>query len=171
MSTQLARSVLPPALMAVVLGASALGAIDGPPTAHAAAPVVAPDSLILDLLARINGARISAGVPPLVLASDVRQVALARSLDMAARGYFAHVTLEGVSFQQLLTQHGIGGQLAGENIAYSSFPPDGVVASAYDQWMASPPHQRNILDPAYRRMGIGIASEGGVYYFTAIFLD
>ena len=171
MSAQLARSVLPPALMAVMLGASALGALDSPTTAHAAAPVVAPDAFVLDLLARLNGARIAAGVPPLMLANDVRQVAVARSLDMAGRGYFAHVTPEGVSFQELLAQHGVTGQLAGENIAYSTFPPDSLVGSAYHQWMTSPPHHRNILEPAYRRIGIGIASEGGIYYFTAIFID
>ena len=50
----------------------------------------------------------------------------------------------------------------GENVATGQVSPEQVVA----EWMASPGHRKNILDPAFRLMGVsyGTSSEGRTYW-------
>jgi uncharacterized protein YkwD len=45
-------------------------------------------------------------------------------------------------------------QAWGENVATGQRSPEQVVA----EWMASPEHRRNILDPTYRLMGVSYAT-------------
>ncbi len=50
----------------------------------------------------------------------------------------------------------------GENVATGQLTPEQVVS----EWMASPGHRRNILDPNYRRLGVayGQAADGRTYW-------
>lgn len=50
----------------------------------------------------------------------------------------------------------------GENVATGQTTPEQVVA----EWMASPGHRRNILDPSYRLLGVsyGTAADGRTYW-------
>lgn len=63
--------------------------------------------------------------------------------DLAARGASA-----GARFQEIA-----------ENIAEGQS-----AASLHDQWMHSPPHRANILDPKIDSMGVAIASRGGILF-------
>lgn len=54
----------------------------------------------------------------------------------------------------------------GENIAESPFS----VSNVIKMWMTSEGHRRNILDPSFKEIGIGIAvGQGGQSYYTQVF--
>ena len=80
-------------------------------------------------------------------------VAEAHAKDMFLRRYFSHVTPEGLTAEDRLEKGGVYFTVAGENIAYA---PD--LTTAHDGLMNSPSHRQNILDPSFRRIGIGIIS-------------
>jgi hypothetical protein len=47
--------------------------------------------------------------------------------------------------------------------------PDSNAAGAYEQWLNSPPHRANMLNPEYVEVGVAFAqSADGTYYFTMV---
>jgi uncharacterized protein YkwD len=109
-----------------------------------------------------NQVRASYGLP--AFRRDGRLVASARehSQDMSARGYFAHVTPEGLTPSTRAAAQGytVG---AGENIAYG-YPSATATMTA---WVASVGHCRNILSSA-RDVGIGTFGGQPAYYTMAL---
>ena len=74
--------------------------------------------------------------------------------DMAANGYFAHVSPTGKTPWYWLKKVGYRYSYAGENLAIN-FVDSVDVTNA---WMNSPTHRANILDGNYTEMGTGIAT-------------
>lgn len=105
----------------------------------------------------VNAQRLKAGVGLLVWDDALAGVARARSEDMFKRGYFSHYSPEGKDVGDSLNAASIAYTYAGENLALA---PN--IQSAHDGLMNSPGHRRNILDPAFHKIGIG-ALNGGVY--------
>jgi uncharacterized protein YkwD len=105
---------------------------------------------MLDL---VNAERTKAGVPTLSIDAKLTQVAESHSQDMFLRRYFSHVTPEGQDPAQRLDESGITYTIMGENIGYA---PD--VDTAHTGLMNSPEHKKNILEPQFHRVGIGIVS-------------
>lgn len=97
-------------------------------------------------------------------------VARAHSRDMAARGFLAHETPEGVNPVARLARGGVTGfSLAGENIGVTtrSDPNREIVVG----WLESPVHRENLLAPVFNTTGIGIAvARGGALYYTQIYV-
>lgn len=109
------------------------------------------------MLEMVNRERTSRGLKPLKPDPEMSQVARAHSRDMFARGYFAHVNLEGQDpFERIKMAH-LSFRSAGENLALAK-----TVEMAHTNLMNSPGHRANILQPAYGRLGIGIL-DGGYY--------
>jgi uncharacterized protein YkwD len=69
---------------------------------------------------------------------------------MVAAGVFSH----GANFAARITAAGYRWSAAGENIATGYPTPRAVVAG----WMRSAGHCRNILDPTFRDLGIGVVA-------------
>ncbi|HWH13025.1 MAG TPA: CAP domain-containing protein [Solirubrobacteraceae bacterium] len=110
-------------------------------------------------LCLINKARQAAGLVALVEDPALDRAAVAHSKDMVAENYFDHVGPDGLGPDQRVLASGFAGSrtLVAENIAaatLSAATPAATVAS----WMASPDHRRNILDPALRWTGMGVAA-------------
>jgi len=124
-----------------------------------------PTALELETVALVNAERAAQGLAAFAL--DVRLVDSARrhSQDMAARGYFSHVTPEGVTFDQRIRTAGYPSPGA-ETIAAGYGTP----AAAVTGWMNSSGHRAILLSPTQRHIGLGIAT-GGPYgvYWTANF--
>ena len=97
----------------------------------------------------------------LAMNTKLRNAARGHSEDMAANNYFSHTSLDGRTFDQRIHDAGYtaSGTL-GENIAAGQPSPQSVVNS----WMGSPGHCRNIMDPAFRAIGVGYAYEAGSTY-------
>lgn len=124
----------------------------------------AGEQRILDL---VNQERAKIGVDPLVLNEPRTEVGGAHSKDMFERGYFSHYSPEGEDVGDRLQNAGISYSIAGENLALAPS-----IQRAHEGLMNSPGHKRNILDPAFRRVGIGVI-DGGVYgkMVTQVFTD
>jgi len=113
-------------------------------------------------LCLVNRERAAHGDPPLRLNEDLDHAAQGHSENMVAAGYFEHTSPAGVSFLQRLRACGYlySSNLmfsVGENIAWGSYQ-DATPASIVAAWMASQGHRENILNPAFRDNGIGIAA-------------
>lgn len=103
------------------------------------------------MLTLVNAERAKVGAPALKMDAKITTVARAHSRDMFMRRYFSHYTPEGTDAGDRLTSGGVMYTVAGENLAYS---PD--VETAHTGLMNSPEHKKNILDPQFHRIGIGI---------------
>jgi len=111
-------------------------------------------SVLVDLT---NRDRTTANVKELKVNPLLEKAAQAKADDMAARGYFAHNTPEGLSPWYWLNEAGYKYVFAGENLAVN-FNDSNDVQRA---WMNSKGHFLNILNPRFTE--IGIATSTGVY--------
>jgi uncharacterized protein YkwD len=119
------------------------------------------------MLTMVNRERASRGLKTLTPDDKLRDLARAHARDMLARGYFAHETPEGKNPFQRMRAAKIRYTAAGENLAFAL-----TLEVAHDGLMRSPGHRKNILDPDYRRIGIGALRAGphGIM-FTQEFTD
>jgi uncharacterized protein YkwD len=113
-----------------------------------------PD-LEAQMLEMVNRERAAAGLKPLAPDPEQTMVARAHSADMFARGYFAHVSPEGLSPFDRMKEAGVTFRTAGENLALAP-----TVQLAHTGLMNSPGHRANILRPEFGRLGIGIMDGG-----------
>ncbi len=115
-----------------------------------------------------NRARRSAGLLPLCVDPILTEAARGHSADMIARNYFGH-GLVGAR----LTSYGYNWLTYGENIAggYGGYYATG--DGAIDQWMASPMHHANIMNPNFQEVGVGKATGeyNGIVNYTLYTVD
>jgi uncharacterized protein YkwD len=113
-----------------------------------------PD-LEAQMLELVNQERVAAGLGALAPDPEQTEVARAHSADMFARGYFAHVSPDGLDPFDRMKRAGVTFRTAGENLALAP-----TVRVAHTGLMNSPGHRANILRPAFGRLGIGIVDGG-----------
>jgi uncharacterized protein YkwD len=104
----------------------------------------------------------------------MKLVALARqrARDMAARGYFSHISPEGTDVFSTMRDERITFWAAGENLARNNFPAAGCAKEAMEGWRKSPEHAANLLHPAFGHVGIGVAlAKDGTRYIAQVFTD
>jgi uncharacterized protein YkwD len=144
-----------------------------PPTAPTQAPPpasVALHALEQEMFAGHNTQRANNGLAGLALDARLVQVARQRAQDMATKNYFSHTSPSGETAFTILDQIGYAYQLAGENIARNNYPDTQSVQVAMTGFMNSPAHRDNILEPVYKRVGIGVAfGADGMKYFAVVF--
>ena len=119
------------------------------------------------MLELVNTERRKAGRKPVAWDENLAKVGRSHSRDMFERGYFSHYSPESRDVGNRLEENKITYAIAGENLALA---PN--VNRAHTGLMNSEGHKRNILDPAFKKIGIG-AIDGGVYgkMFTQVFTD
>lgn len=169
-------------MMAVCLAAVALAGCGGSDASPDPGPSVAvasfnedgcgtstADARQAELLTRINafraqgavcGATTFAPAPPLVTNSILLKAADAHALDMATQNYFAHVSLDGRSPPQRLISAGYNYSSMGENLAAGQAS----VEAAMTDWIASPGHCQNLMNPSYRDVALACASKTTATY-------
>lgn len=104
-----------------------------------------------------NESRAENGITPVTRDTLLDTAAQAAAEDMAAKGYFAHVSPDGKSPWYWLDHVGYSYSYAGENLAVNFTDSENVQTA----WMASPTHRANIMKPQYTHVGFGTAH--GVY--------
>lgn len=109
------------------------------------------------MLVLVNEERQKSGWKPLKTDSQMRVIAREHSKDMFVRGYFAHETPEGLSPFDRMKKADIRFMVAGENLALGQ-----TLSICHRGLMNSPGHRKNILNPLFGRVGIGIV-DGGIY--------
>jgi hypothetical protein len=125
-----------------------------------------------DLVTLTNGDRTSNGLASLRPNDSLTAIARERSQDMATRNYFSHeIPPDNHYFEDLLSRDGINYRMAGENIARNNFGDSDTTQRAQTGFLNSPPHRANILEPAYRDIGVGAWDRSdGMKYFTVLFM-
>ena len=119
---------------------------------------------VLDL---VNAERTKRGISALTLDSNLSSVARKKSQDMVNKNYFDHTSPTYGSPFDMMKQFGISYRTAGENIAKGQKTPQEVVTA----WMNSEGHRKNILNPNFTNLGVGIAKDSkGTTYWTQMFI-
>jgi uncharacterized protein YkwD len=138
----------------------------------AARPRIGPSgSLERSTLAAINVERRDRGLRPLVASEDLARVAREHSEDQARSGRSGHAGSDGSEPADRVRRGGIAYRLIGENVAMNRGYGDPVYVAVHD-WMESPGHRRNILDPRFVQTGVGVVvAPDGSFYFTQVFLE
>jgi uncharacterized protein YkwD len=128
------------------------GALDVPTRASAGAAAGAVACLV-------NQERARRGLRRLAPDADLGLVARRQARDMVRRTYFSHVTPGGADLGDRVRASGYGdgsGWRVGEALGWGTgtrATPNALV----DEWLASPPHRRILLDPGFRDLGVGVA--------------
>ncbi len=106
------------------------------------------------------GGQAYGAVPALTMNVQLRQAARAHGEDMAQNNYFSHDSQDGRSPRDRISAAGYDGRTWGENIAAGSSTPAGTM----DQWMNSPGHCSNIMNPSFTEIGVGYSNGPGSTY-------
>jgi uncharacterized protein YkwD len=159
---RISRALLASLLALVVLGF--------PTFMPARADAATLDGAEQDLVARINAFRAARGLPTLTISDTLTSAAKWMSLDMGARNYFAHTSLDGRSPTQRMADAGYPafGTWTGEDLA-AGYTSTGDVLNG---WINSPAHYAVLTNPRYRAIGVGRGyATGSTYgwYWTADF--
>jgi uncharacterized YkwD family protein len=105
----------------------------------------------------INQERAKAGVAPLKVDLRLVQSARLKSKDMIENNYFSHTSPTLGGFAALIRKYAPDYRYLGENLAGNRS-----VQAAHTALMNSSGHRKNILNPNYTSIGIGIVN-GGPY--------
>lgn len=104
-------------------------------------------------------------VPPLAPSAALQRAASAHAEDMARRGAMDHAGGDGSTPADRATRAGYAWRNVGENVAMGQSTPDQVVA----EWLDSPRHCSNIMDPDFTEMGVAVASSATGVYWAQVF--
>ncbi len=116
------------------------------------------------MINEINKERAAAGLSPLQVDLRLVDVAQMKALDMKTNSYFSHTSPTYGSPFDMLKNAGIQYRSAGENIARNMS-----VDAAMAAFMGSDGHRKNILNPAYTHIGVGVVSSNSGNYYVQIF--
>jgi len=124
-------------------------------------PAVSLSPLERGVLADINAVRAEHHLPALRLSPALTDAARSHSQEMETDGYFAHDSFDGTAFWKRIGRFYPSTDWSywsvGENLLWSS--PDVDAQGAVRMWLASPEHRKNMLDPAWREIGISAVHE------------
>jgi uncharacterized protein YkwD len=109
------------------------------------------------MLVLLNRARTENGLEPVTMDPTIRDVGRGYAVTMFQQGFFAHLGQDGSTPFDRMRAGGVQFRAAGENLALAP-----TVQVAHEGLMNSPGHRANILNPRYRRVGIGVA-DGGMH--------
>ncbi|MFJ3308757.1 CAP domain-containing protein [Streptomyces sp. NPDC086549] len=134
------------------------------PTAPSAPKATATASgAVARVLQLVNAERSKVGCSALTLNTTLTKAAQAHSEDMALHQNMSHTGSDGSSPGDRITSAGYSWSAYGENVAYGYASPEQVMAG----WMASPGHKANILNCAFKEIGVGLAQPNS--YWTQDF--
>ena len=90
---------------------------------------------------------------------------------MARTRRFSHQGRQGSKPHQRMVAETFGGSTTGENIYQFPVRRDHkkLAENLVDGWMKSPGHRKNILNPGFKYLGVGIARSGDYIYATQNF--
>ena len=110
------------------------------------------------LVAKINDLRAGTGLPALQVNENLVAKARAWSAEMAAAGRIWHSTLsDGITEDW---------KKLGENVGVGAS-----VDRLHAEFVASPHHYENLVDPAFGYVGIGVVMNGDTIYVTEVFMQ
>lgn len=117
------------------------------------AATASPASVESDFVSRLNGLRVSKGLAPLTVDSELTSIGRRWAGKMAAAGQISHNS----NYPNEVTANWTK---LGENVGTG---PD--AKSIHDAFVRSSTHYKNMVDPAFTRIGVGVVvgSDGAIY--------
>lgn len=141
--------------LALLVGGFVLLAIATEPLLNSARNLAAVNAA--EVVTLTNAERTDDGIPALQRNALLDQAAQMKAQDMAAKGYYAHVSPDGVTPMYWVDKAGYKYLIIGENLVVNRTDAEQVV----DAFMGSPGHKANILRKDFTEIGVGVAN--GVY--------
>ncbi len=125
------------------------------------------DKSEIEMFKAVNSERRKLAIPELVWDKNLVPVARSHANDMWQRKYFSHFSPEGKNVGDRLSSFKIEYSFAGENLALAP-----TLKTAHKGLMNSKGHRENILEPKFKKIGIGVI-DNGVYgkMFVQVFTD
>lgn len=122
-----------------------------------------------EMFEALNNFRVANGLEPLVYSARLEAAANAHARDLYERGYFAHINPDGENPGKRAVQAGFCHEYVGENIAAGQKS----VQAAQIAWENSPSHRENMLQPAYKMVGMGFYQDptGRMYWAQELAYD
>ncbi|MDP9456890.1 MAG: CAP domain-containing protein [Actinomycetota bacterium] len=116
-----------------------------------------------ELLRLHNEERAERGAPALCAHPQLEAAAQGHAEDMLKRGFYEHVTPEGMDPGQRISRTGYPYATYGENNNrvwgdFAGEPSRQELREAVESWMDSPGHRKTLLNPALREVGFGITT-------------
>ncbi len=150
------------ALAAFASGPSILTAqTRGPAVVDSRAVGLQPDTTAVQELLRLtNSVRLRHGLSTLRLVERLNQCAHWMAADMAVHGYFGHKDRLGRLVDGRADAFGYRWRAIAENLAGGQESPQ----EAIQDWMDSPGHRRNMLDPNFTEIGLARVKFPGSKY-------
>jgi uncharacterized protein YkwD len=108
------------------------------------------DPVIQEYLRLVNAKRRSVGCPELEWDNQVARVALKHCADMVSRNFFNHINPDGRDPFGRLHDSSVAFSAAAENIALGAKTG----RQAFETWLNSPGHRKNMLDCRFTRHGV-----------------
>jgi uncharacterized protein YkwD len=120
-----------------------------------------PQTSVADqmLLNAANHDRLTAGLPPLKWDSALAAAAHQHALRMAQMNQLSHQFPGEPPMQDRARQAGARFSTIAENVAEGP-----TVAGIHTQWMNSPPHRANLLDPDLNSVGVSVVQSGNMLF-------
>lgn len=112
------------------------------------------EAITSQILILTNESRTANNVSPLALNTSLNQAAKNKADDMLANNYFSHTSPDGRKPWDFVKRSDYTYILIGENLAMNFI----AAADAHTALMASPSHQKNILNPKYSDIGLAVVS-------------
>ncbi len=136
---------------------------------HQAQPVAPPKGItylakVEDLIFELtNQARLAKGLAPLARDDELSNAARSFSNDMLVHRFFDHDTPDGLPFEKrLANQYRHWVYNMGENIwsgsGYDIRKTQEIAKDIISDWMNSPGHRENLLDPGFTHLGVGVSA-------------
>ena len=119
-----------------------------------------PETVAQQVLILSNQARQQLGLSPLSLDPHLSQAAQQHSQEMDRLHYFGHLSPipEFATLARRIQEFGYYGLSSAENLhREQGYDRVHVAERAVQAWLASPQHRRNLLNPKYNRMGLGLS--------------
>jgi uncharacterized protein YkwD len=134
------------------------------------AQLISAEQALLDLT---NADRALNGVPPLQFDPEMVTIARQRATSQLGTPILSHYDANGeLVFVNLLASAQLDYQRAGENLARSSANDPALTERVEEALMRSPQHRENILEPAFKRLAIGAATDpSGQITFAEVYRD
>ncbi|MGW1995251.1 CAP domain-containing protein [Embleya sp. NPDC001921] len=126
-------------------------------------PAVPSSGPVAEVVSLVNQERAKAGCSALTVNAKLTAAALQHSQDMAAHANMSHTGSDGSDAGERITRAGYTWKTYGENIAYGYSTAQQVMTG----WMNSPGHRQNILNCAFKEIGVGLAGPNS--YWTQNF--
>jgi len=142
-----------------------------------------PGDIIIEkkIIELTNKERIKRNLPLLSIDTNLRIAARQHSFEMVRKSYFSHISPFEVNKTSSIRIYnsGLPQYKTGENIAENSgglVPilirenPDSIAKIIVRNWMQSPHHRENILDPEYTDIGVGVVYDDNILKVTQNFV-